>query len=148
RVFHYTIQHRELNEWEVGLGKWADSNTFVRERVISSSNSNALVNFSAGTKVVFSGPTSEIYEQLLGNEAIETSGARRGQDNSYVISVARNRAGVNYPITAGPTDYTQPWGVKAISTLDFGADQLGEGSAFTLSQGTDAAPAQTSSPVV
>jgi hypothetical protein len=40
-------------EWEVGVGYLSASTTLVRDRVLRSSNSDALVNFSAGTKDVF-----------------------------------------------------------------------------------------------
>ena len=41
-------------EWEVGLGTYTSSgNTLSRDIVLSSSNNNNLVNFSAGTKDVF-----------------------------------------------------------------------------------------------
>jgi hypothetical protein len=40
-------------EWEVGQGYLSASATFVRDRVYASSNANALVNFSAGTKNIF-----------------------------------------------------------------------------------------------
>src|SRR5262245_51603661 len=39
-------------EWESGIGKRLSSTTFSRT-VISSSNSNALVSFSSGTKYVY-----------------------------------------------------------------------------------------------
>jgi hypothetical protein len=39
-------------EWEVGLGYLSASTTLVRSEVYESSNSNAAVNFSAGTKTV------------------------------------------------------------------------------------------------
>lgn len=41
-------------EWEVGIGTYtASGNTLSRDTVLSSSNNNNLVNFSAGTKDVF-----------------------------------------------------------------------------------------------
>ncbi len=40
-------------EWEVGTGILLTSSTMSREEVFSSSNSNALVSFSAGSKTVF-----------------------------------------------------------------------------------------------
>lgn len=44
----------ELNgEWEVGQGIFNGTTGLTRETVFASSNSNALVNFSAGTKNVF-----------------------------------------------------------------------------------------------
>lgn len=39
-------------EWEVGEGTYS-SGTLTRSNVFSSSNSNALVNFSAGTKAIW-----------------------------------------------------------------------------------------------
>jgi hypothetical protein len=51
--FRYVIHHRTLLEWEVGIGYMSTSTNLVREAVISSSNSDALVNFSAGTKDVY-----------------------------------------------------------------------------------------------
>ena len=40
-------------EWETGDGVLATTSTLERENVYASSNSNALVNFSAGSKLVF-----------------------------------------------------------------------------------------------
>lgn len=40
-------------EWEVGEGVLATTSTLTRVNVFSSSNANALVNFSAGTKTVW-----------------------------------------------------------------------------------------------
>lgn len=52
RPLFYVI---ELNgEWEVGKGTFNGTTTLARDGVVyASSNSNALVNFSAGTKNVF-----------------------------------------------------------------------------------------------
>lgn len=41
------------SEWEVGEGTLTSTTTLTRDSVISSSNSDALVSFSAGTKDVF-----------------------------------------------------------------------------------------------
>ena len=50
----YTIAGQTGNEWEVGVGTYASSGTtLARTTVLSSSNSNSAVNFSAGTKDVF-----------------------------------------------------------------------------------------------
>jgi len=51
-LFDYFISHRTAAEWEIGTGHLSASTTFVRDTVISSSNANAAVNFSAGTKDV------------------------------------------------------------------------------------------------
>lgn len=51
---YYTIAAQSGSEWEVGIGTYTSSgNTLSRDTVFSSSNSGALVNFSAGTKDVF-----------------------------------------------------------------------------------------------
>lgn len=51
---YYCISHSSATEWEVGVGTYTTSgSTLSRDRVLSSSNSGAKVNFSAGTKNVF-----------------------------------------------------------------------------------------------
>jgi hypothetical protein len=49
-VFYYYISNRGAAEWEIGTGSMSDSTTLVRDAVLLSSNANAAVNFSAGTK--------------------------------------------------------------------------------------------------
>lgn len=51
----YTIEHATLDEWEVGIGTVTDAtpDTLSRTTIISSSNANAAVNFTAGDKTVF-----------------------------------------------------------------------------------------------
>ena len=51
---YYTIQNPGTSEWEVGIGTYTSANTTIaRTTVLSSSNSNSVVSFSAGTKDVF-----------------------------------------------------------------------------------------------
>ena len=51
---YYTIVNVDDGSWEVGLGTYtASGTTLSRDEVLSSSNSNALVDFAAGTKDVF-----------------------------------------------------------------------------------------------
>lgn len=51
---YYGIVGQGTSEWEVGLGTISSSGTVLsRDKVFESSNSDALVNFSAGTKDVF-----------------------------------------------------------------------------------------------
>ena len=51
---YYTIAGVGTNEWETGIGTYtASGTTLARTTVFSSSNNNALVNFSSGTKNVF-----------------------------------------------------------------------------------------------
>jgi hypothetical protein len=61
---YYSIFHQTANEWEVGIGTVTDAatDTLSRDTVISSSNSDALVNFSAGTKdVICTLPSEKSY---------------------------------------------------------------------------------------
>ena len=61
---YYSIANRAANEWEVGIGTVTDAatDTLSRDTVISSSNSDALVDFSAGTKdVICTLPSSKSY---------------------------------------------------------------------------------------
>lgn len=51
-LFQYAIVGG--TEWETGMGYLSGSTTLVRATVYASTNANALVNFSAGTKDVFS----------------------------------------------------------------------------------------------
>lgn len=52
---YYSIIDVENNDWEVGLGTYtASGTTLSRDTVLESSNAGSLVNFSAGTKTVFS----------------------------------------------------------------------------------------------
>jgi hypothetical protein len=52
---YYAIVHRSSAEFEIGLGTLTDASpdTLARTTIISSSNSDSAVNFSAGTKDVF-----------------------------------------------------------------------------------------------
>lgn len=52
-TFYYAIQGQGTSEWEVGIGTYSSANVFARTTILSSSNSNTIVTFSAGTKDVF-----------------------------------------------------------------------------------------------
>lgn len=67
--FGYVIQSSDESEWETGVGYLSASTTLVRETVSKSSNANAAVNFSAGTKSVFA--------TLIGDQAGNFTGIGR-----------------------------------------------------------------------
>jgi hypothetical protein len=50
---YYAIVNPGQNEWEVGLGTLSASTTLQRTTIISSSNSDAAVTFTSGSKDVF-----------------------------------------------------------------------------------------------
>ncbi len=52
-TFYYRVAHQSANEWEVGFGTFVSATPAIaRTTVIESSNADAAVNFSAGTKDV------------------------------------------------------------------------------------------------
>ena len=65
RRFAYVIQSSDESEWETGIGYLSASTTLVRETVMQSSNGNAAVTFSAGTKKVFASLIGYQAERLL-----------------------------------------------------------------------------------
>jgi hypothetical protein len=48
----YLVQHRTAAEWETGYATYSATNQLTRTTVMTSSNANAAVSFSAGTKDV------------------------------------------------------------------------------------------------
>lgn len=60
----YAIVHTLDNTWEVGRGT-VGAGTFSRDTVFTSSNSNLLVNFAAGDKIVFTTNPAFFYTNAL-----------------------------------------------------------------------------------
>jgi len=88
---YYAIVNRDEDEWEVGLGTVTDASTdtLARTTVISSSNSDSAVDFSAGTKDVFCTlPASKIANLDANNNLMIGSGS----------------AGVDYTLTFDGAD--------------------------------------------
>ena len=90
---YYAIVNTAANEWEVGLGTLNSNATqLTRTTVYSSSNSGSLVNFSAGTKNVFSDyPASKSVN--LDTNGLLTIGTNPG--TSFTNSLAQFFASVN-----------------------------------------------------
>ena len=64
-MFTYVIASQTLTEWEIGMGYLSDASTLVRTGVVyASTNSNGLVNFSAGTKDVFNSVTAKHMQRV------------------------------------------------------------------------------------
>ena len=88
---YYAIVNRDEDEWEVGLGTVTDASTdtLARTTVISSSNSDSAVNFSAGTKDVFCTlPASKV----------------ANLDASDNLTIGSGSAGVDYTLTFDGAD--------------------------------------------
>ncbi len=63
-IVPYAIVGQTGTEWETGVGTFSGT-TLTRENVRASSNSGALVDFSAGTKDVFVSAIAEIIDGSL-----------------------------------------------------------------------------------
>ena len=61
-VVGYSIVGQTGTEFETGVGTFNGTSTLSRDRVRSSSNAGALVNFSAGTKDVFCAASAELID--------------------------------------------------------------------------------------
>lgn len=146
-TFDYVIHATDANEWEVGIGTYGIANTFSRTRVVSSSNGGSLVNFSAGNKVVWIGPSSEIQNYFANLYNIKTFGATPGGSNSTAIAAARIAAGVQEPIFI-PATKGQAWGAKSSICDNVTTDVGGEGTGFSLIAGSAAAPYTSNKPLI
>lgn len=105
-------------EWETGIGTYTSSGTTLSRGVIKSSNSNSLVNFSAGTKHVIctdvAGYATPLVMATTANRAIQvadqtalssTAGNARGQ-GAIDLQIRRTSAtevasGINSVISGG-----------------------------------------------
>ena len=100
---YYTIVLQGGSEWEVGLGTYTSSGTTLsRDTILSSSNSNNAVNFSAGTKNVFCDypAPKAVYE-----DATETA---------FAAQIAASNGLIMNNMTVGTT-FTIPTGYSASS---------------------------------
>jgi hypothetical protein len=89
---YYTIAGQTTTEWEVGIGTYYSANSSLsRTTIFSSSNANAVVTFSAGTKDVF---------VTLPSEATILGGS--GQ----AIQINQTTASANYTIATGTNGFS------------------------------------------
>lgn len=93
---YYAVFNTVANEWELGLGTLdAGATTLTRTTVYSSSNSNLVVNFSAGTKNVF--VTFPASQSLVASNVVITGGTI----NNTVIGGTTPAAGTFTGATVG-----------------------------------------------
>jgi len=74
---YYAIYEPSGTDWEVGIGTYTLSGTTLsRDTILASSNAGAVVNFSAGTKVVFCTYPADksVYYDASGNVTLSTGG--------------------------------------------------------------------------
>ena len=156
---YYAIVNTAANEWEVGLGTLNSNATqLTRTTVYSSSNSGSLVNFSAGTKNVFSDyPASKAVN--LDTNGLLTIGTNPGTSfanslgqffasvNSYAQILAQNSstggsASTDFVATAdNGTDSTNyvDFGINGSGYSDVTFTIVGADGGYIYSQGGDMA---------
>ena len=146
---YYAVTLPGSAEFEVGLGTLnSDSSTIARTTIISSSNSDSAVNFSAGTKTIFCTiPASKsVFLDASGNAILTSVSADLavGDDltvNGGVIELRSNSGAVgqlklycevsnNHAQTISP----QPHGLAATNTLTLpGGSTIGNADATLVS---------------
>lgn len=126
-VFYYYISNRDAAEWEFGSGHIDGSGDLVADTVIKSSNGNAAVNFSAGTKDITSDwPASKqcIYDRELFDGVSLCALARALSVGQFAGDrFADSFGALTYVDTAGATNLDSgTTGVlkPTISTTDYG----------------------------
>lgn len=120
-TFFYNIAHQSLGEWESGLGTYSSAGVFARTTVIESSNANAAVNFSAGTKDVFITLTAGRTIQREADGSVYSASGNGGDEVFHLNGQT---------VTA---DYTIPAGQNAGS---FGPITINSGVTVTVPSGS------------
>ena len=111
---HYRIHNATQTEWEVGQGVFTSPSTLTRVTVEESSNADALVNFSAGTKSVYEVVTAADFDRLAGLTSVVSVPTLITESQSgtkfiaatavaFTLPSAGFRTGLRYTIQTGFT---------------------------------------------
>lgn len=120
-TLYYAIAHQTAGEWEVGLATYSAANTLTRTTVHASSNSNAAVIFSAGTKDVFLSVTKAWLDTFI----TQTSGTTNYVAKATGTGTIGDSQIFDNGTLVGIGTSTNPSGAKLeIQTAD-GADSIG-----------------------
>jgi hypothetical protein len=105
---YYAIFHQGEDEWEVGLGTVTDAtpDTLARTTVITSSNSDSAVTFTAGTKDVFCTlPASKaVYLDASGNPVGAIASLLADTSPQLGGDLDLNSQNLDFPTTANISD--------------------------------------------
>ncbi len=127
--FYYAIVSTTEDEWEVGVGTYelvGSDRTLHRDTVLSSSNSNSLVNFTAGTKDVFNTIPASVIQCILEAAACGPGGVGGGIDPLECSDVTGS----------GCLDYA--YGDSVVATADFSPQRGNNAFTGTLTDVLDA----------
>lgn len=125
----YIIVHQTAAEWEEGIGTWGTGGILTRTTVTRSSNADAAVTFSAGSKDVFiSVPAAGVLEGSGGLVFKQKSAGQRLLIDGSAISI------LAADFTGGNVNTVQPFfpAGQGAFTLEAGTAYLIEGHISTV----------------
>jgi len=139
-TFEYGISHQTLNEWETGIGTMLTATTFSRS-VLTSSNANALVPFSFGTKSVDVVMTATRLQTLAGPlffNGVSASSGSLSFDNAGGVSfgIAGNVVTAAAPSAAGFSQITLQSAINFANLSDMTQSSLGSNAVSLQLLGT------------
>jgi hypothetical protein len=143
-TIYYSIAHRTLDQWEVGLGTFgAGANTLTRTSVLSSSNSGSAVNFSSGAKdIVGSVPASALSTIITGN-ADTVTWANEASDTTCFIGFATAASGSLAPKTNTNMTFNSLTGVATFASTVLTTTDINGGTVDGVTIGGSSAGAIT-----
>ncbi len=144
---YYAIQGRGTGEFEIGLGIYnSSSNTITRGGVTSSSNSDALVPFSAGTKDIFlTVPASQIPTAMdsataqAGTSTTAQTVSASVLQSAYKLSGQNTILGESSFLSNLSSTYNSAYGYQSLQNVTSGGLNTGMGaySLRSLTTGTN-----------
>lgn len=100
---YYSIVDSTTNEWENGLGTYANTNLLVRNTVTASSNSNNAVSFGSGVKdvfITFSGAATDAWQSAIDLKAPITSATLVTPSIGVATATSVNKVAITAPATS------------------------------------------------
>lgn len=131
--FFYHIRNKTTGAYESGLGYLNGSGELVRARVLASSNSNALVDFAAGQKVVINDVAAAIQEKFFNLVSSEVTADRSLVFGDELQMIEGNKASTLTLTVPNDTDVNFEIGTQILITqTGAGLVQLAAASGVTI----------------